>query len=179
MYTVFSMEFISCINPTRDFFFKYRECFYVLFAILGFVYSVIVPNYHIKKIISKLHKNSDSGFNTSSTSEYLGFVERALFTLVFFIQKFELIVAWFVIKTAINVIYDYKSAGPESIRRSYNIFLIGTLINVFYGFVGSKIITWGSLIVSGQPILLLKFFIIPIVLFILTCIMCCRIKEKT
>ena len=130
-----------------------------IFTFIAYLYSSIVGAFFITCIFETLHednylvdkikgKDKDPDYNPDNgwvrnqwQTITLGIIERVLYLTSILVGRPEFIAVWLTLKTV------YKS-WPElkdyPVRKTYNNFLIGNGLSIFYAFAGAGIIQWAT-----------------------------------
>jgi hypothetical protein len=120
--------------------------------IIGFIFSVIGGHLILWPLMDKVlwpHLGRVRNENKKPLSGFVGIVERFLYTAALFVGAWQWIGIWL----AIKVVARWQSTTSDhekEIPGSDNAWLIGTGLNVLFGYIGAWIVT-GKLLLINKP----------------------------
>ena len=116
----------------------------------GYIYAIIVGHYLVKWNVDALWDVIAVGPKTLRRypwpSALLGHLERTMYTTALLLQQEQVIAVWLALK-AVPQWRRWSDEiqtghGPVEGRAVFNVFLIGNALNVFFAFIGARIVLW-------------------------------------
>lgn len=113
---------------------------YIWRVILGFFVSTIVGAFSLWLLIDKVtwpyisKKHNIKGKISGSLTLPLGIIERASYTTALILGLPEWIAVWLAMKVAVGWSAHQKRKSPSD-----NLYLIGSLLSIMFGFIGAWI----------------------------------------